>query len=164
MRPRPLAWTLLSAALVLSACGEEAGGAEAAASPSASSSASSSGASSSGEGGYELSDGDVETCTEFVAAEDRVVEFLTTVEATGDIYADPDGQTPLATLADRAQPYLDVAEHPDLVLPLERLVALDRDAGRAIVSGQLDPGPHLTALRYAANLCEYGGIDVDWHS
>ncbi|MGY1772523.1 hypothetical protein [Blastococcus sp. SYSU D00813] len=153
MRTRSLAPSLLFAILGLSACAGDAGGAEVA----------SSGASSSGEGGYELSDGDVETCTEFVAGEDRVVEFLTTVEATGSIYDDPDGQAPLATLADRAQPYLDVAEHADLVLPLERLVTLDGEARQAIVSGQLDPGPHLNALRYAATLCEYGGTDIDWH-
>ncbi len=159
MRRSLLATVLLL--LTLTACGTDDDVAVAASSSSASRSPSTA---EEYEESVELTPGDVETCEEFVAGEDRVVEFLTAVQDTGSVYDDPDGQRPLATLADRAQPYLEVAEHPDLVLPLERLVALDADARRAIVSGQLDPEPHLNSLQYAADLCEYGGVDIDWHA
>ena len=109
-----------------------------------------------------LSDGDVETCTAFIAGEDRVVEFLTLVEETGSIYEDPEGQSLLLALADRARPYLELAEHPDLVLAVQRLVELDDEARRAVVSGLLDPEPHLGWLTSAANRCEFEGVAIDW--
>ncbi len=138
---------MLGLGVALAACGEDGP-----ASPRA-------GASAEPDG---LSAGDVETCTGFVAGEDRVVEFLTTVEDTGSIYEDPEGQALLAALADRARPYLEVADHPDLVRSLERLVDLDDEARRAIVSGQLDPEPHIGWLTSAANRCEFEGVPIDW--